>query len=153
MAKPDFGFSAAVVASSAALALLAACDDPLSPRDVAGTYVLRSVRGTPVPAVFQEAEQSRLHVLADTLRLHADGTGMETWLLQSTGVHAWGPDRRQRSLRFEIRRGRIEATYLCGPAENCAHVVGLRGQLSGSELRADPHLYGAGPVVFERVGS
>jgi hypothetical protein len=130
---------------------LTACDDPLSPRDVAGTYVLRSVRGDPVPAIFHESAQSQLHVLADTLRLALDGTGTETWLLESTGLYASGPQRIERSLRFELRDGWIEAVYPCAPNELCAGVITLRGQVAGAELRADVHPYGVGPLVFQRV--
>ena len=149
---PRHHFVSAQIAVLVFLTSLTACDDPpLRPQDVAGTYVLRSVRGDPVPAIFWESEQSQLHVLADTLRLHVDGTGTEVWLLQSTGLYASGPDRRERSLTFHIRNGRIEATYPCGPAENCAGVITLRGQLTGSELHAEVHPHGAGPIVFERV--
>ena len=148
---PQRHFASATLAVLVFLTSLTACDDPLGPQDVAGTYVLRSVRGDPVPAIFWESEQSQLHVLADTLRLHVDGTGVEVWLLQSTGLYASGPDRRERVLTFHIRDSRIEATYPCGPAENCAGMITLRGQLTGSELRADVHPYGAGPIVFERL--
>jgi hypothetical protein len=109
------------------------------------------VRGDPVPAIFWESEQSQLHVLADTLRLHLNGTGSEVWLLESTGLYPSGPDRRERSLTFRIRDTRIEATYPCGPAENCAGVITLRGELTGGELRAEVHPYGAGPMIFERI--
>ena len=144
-------FAPASLAALVFLTSLSACHDPIGPYDVAGTYVLRSVRGDPVPAIFWESEQSHLHVLADTLRLNLNGTGSEVWLLQSTGLYASGPDRRERSLTFQIRDNRIEATYPCGPAENCAGVIALRGQLTGSELRAEVHPYGPGPIVFERV--
>ena len=130
---------------------LTACDDPVGPRDVAGTYVLRSVRGDPIPTIFWESEQSQLHVLADTLRLAMNGTGTETWLLESTGLYASGPERIERPLRFELRDGRIEALYPCAPNENCAGVVTLSGKVTGAELRADVHPYAVGPLVFQRI--
>ena len=148
---PRRHFASASLAALVFLTSLSACDDLLGPYDVAGTYVLRSVRGDPVPAVFWESEQSQLHVLADTLRLHLNGTGSEVWFLRATGAYASGPDRRERSLTFQIQDRRIEAIYPCRPAELCAGVITLRGQLSGSELRVEVHPYGPGPMVFERI--
>src|SRR5688500_17112127 len=42
---------ASLLAAMVAIATLSACDDPLRPGDVAGTYVLRSMRGQELPAV------------------------------------------------------------------------------------------------------
>ena len=148
---PHHHFASASVAALLFLTSLSACDDPLGPYDIAGTYVLRSVRGDPVPAIFWASEQSQLHVLADTLRLHLNGTGSEAWLLESTGLNASGPERQERSLTFRIQDNRIEAIYPCGPTELCVGVITLRGQLTGSELRAEVHPYGPGPMVFERI--
>jgi hypothetical protein len=141
--------------ASAVLALLAftACDDdPLRPEDAAGAYVLRTVRGEPLPAVLWEGDGMQFRVLADTLHLNADGTGREIWLLELSGQRAAQSSRLERPLQFEIRDGRLEGTYLCPPSLYCLGVVQyLRGWFTSEGLRLDVAMHGEGPFEFVRA--
>jgi hypothetical protein len=148
---PYLRASSPLLTAAVVIATLGACDDPLRPRDVAGTYVLRSVRGDPLPAVVRETNQSQLRVLADSLYLNRDGTGREVWVLESTGPYASGPEHSERSLTFQTRGGRLEGTYPCGPLEICVGVIALRGDVTPSGLRLDVNAHASGPLVFERV--
>jgi len=135
-----------------ALFQLAACDDPLRPRDVAGTYVLQLVRGQTLPAVLGEGERWQRRVLADTLRLNADGTGSETWILEYTGDYASESGRLEVPFVFEINDGRLEGWYLCTAEAFCLPVVQpLRGGFRRGGARLDAALFGEAPLEFVRV--
>ena len=134
----------------AALAVTA-CDDPLGPHDVAGTYVLRSVRDEPLPAVLWETDHTQLRVLADTLRLNTDGTGAEIWVLEFVGAHASESGRSEWAVQFEVREGRLEGSYVC-PASFCLTVFEpLRGEFTRMGLRLDVAKHGGGPLEFVRA--
>jgi hypothetical protein len=135
-----------------ALAAVTACSDadPFGPQDIAGAYVLRTVRGEPLPAVFWESDATRLRVFADTLRLNADGTGSEVWLLEYSGQYASGPGRSESALQFAIRDGRLEGAYVCS-GFCLAVVMPIRGVFTESGLRLDVAKYGEGPLEFERA--
>jgi hypothetical protein len=134
-----------------ALTAVTACaDDPFGPQDVAGAYVLRTVRGEPIPAVFWESDVTQLWVLADTLRLNADGTGSEIWLLEFKGQYASGPGRSESALQFQLRDGRLEGAYVCS-GFCLAVVVPIRGVFTGSGLRLDIAKHGEGPLEFDRI--
>jgi hypothetical protein len=134
----------------AALLSTTACDDPLRPEDVAGTYVLRTVRGDALPAFFWEGDQTQLRVLADTLRLHADGTGNEVWLLEYTGQHASESGRTESALQFGVVDGRLEGGYSCSAF--CLTVFQpIEGEFTRNGLRIDVAKYAAGPLEFVRV--
>lgn len=136
----------------ALVALLAACDDPLSPRDVAGTYVLRSVRGQPVPAVLGDGEGWQRRLLADTLRLNADGTGSEALLLEYTGQYASESGRSDWPLLFDVNDGRLEGAYLCPANLLCLDVAApLRGRFTRTGLQLEVGYFGDVPLEFVRV--
>jgi hypothetical protein len=137
--------------AAVALAAVTACADagPFGPQDVAGTYVLRTVRGEPLPAVLWEGDIT-LRVWADTLRLNADGTGSETWLLEYSGQYVWGPGRSENALQFEVRDGRLEGTYVCSGF--CLAVVRpIRGVFTDTGLRLDVAMHGGEPLEFDRI--
>lgn len=50
------------------------CDSPLSPSEVAGTYVLVRFDGGPLPAIALEDDWATVTILADTLRLRSATT-------------------------------------------------------------------------------
>ena len=133
-----------------ALFVLVACDDPLGPRDVAGTYVLRLARGQTLPAVLWETDRTKLRVFADTLRLNADGTGTEIWVLEVIGQYASESGRSEEQLGFEVRDGRLEGAYLC-PGFCLAAAESLRGEFTRGGLRLDVAMHGGTPLEFVRV--
>ena len=57
------------------------CESVLEPAGGAGTYVLESVGGRPLPAVVWHDELVRATILADTFRLRSDGTGTRVYAL------------------------------------------------------------------------
>jgi hypothetical protein len=130
---------------------LGACDDPFRPGDAAGTYVLRSVRGEPVPAFFWQSDQAQMRVVADTLRLNADGTGSEVWHLEVIQPLRTTASRVEVPLRFEVQGDRLEGVYLCPPGAACLAIIEpIRGEFTGAGLRLDVAKFSAGPLLFER---
>jgi len=104
--------------------LAVACGDPVAPRDIAGIYTLHRVDGDPLPAVLFTTEYVRVRVLADTLRLNANGTGLQISVWEGEplvpGLPAEPPSRVASELRFESKGGRIEVSEICPPNANCA---------------------------------
>ncbi|MGQ0712893.1 MAG: hypothetical protein ACT4PJ_04080 [Gemmatimonadaceae bacterium] len=127
-----------------------ACDDPLGPEDVAGTYVLRTLRGEALPTVIWESETTVGRLVADTLRLNADGTGIEISHREITGDLGTRSERSESELQFEIRDDRIEGAYICRGL--CLGVIiPIRGELTRDGLRLEVGRHGPGPIDFVRV--
>jgi hypothetical protein len=134
------------------LSVSVACDDPLRPKDVAGTYVLRSVRGDPLPALLWESDGARLRMVADTLVLNADGTGYEVSHLEFTNALHTTAGRHESPFTFAIRDGRLEGSYFCPPEVACLGILLLlRGEFTPTGLRLDAGQDRAGPLVFDRA--
>ena len=141
-----------VAIASVLLAAGMACDDPLSPEDVAGTYVLSSLRGESLPAVLWETETSEARLLADTLRLHADGSGTDVWLYEYTTALGPLPRRLEHLLEFEVNDGRLEGAYVCPPGTTCLlSLEVIRGVFTPEGLRLEVSRHGEGPIDFVRV--
>jgi hypothetical protein len=134
------------------LAAGVACDDPLRPKDVAGTYVLRTVRNDPLPAVLWESDGASLRILADTLVLNADGTGYEVSHLEFTTQLQTTAARSESPLTFAVRDGRLEGSYSCAPGTACLGILLLlRGELTPIGLRLDVGKDRVGPLFFHRA--
>lgn len=121
------------------LALLAAgCDatNLLQPEEVAGEYVLESLNGSPLPAVWFSSETATFHVLADTLRLGADRLGSHVRAARTDYPDA-RPDEVHTAtgqLSYRIRSRRIEFGYTCPPTALCTPPPHTLGRLDGSTL-------------------
>ncbi|HEX7241140.1 MAG TPA: hypothetical protein VF263_12780 [Longimicrobiaceae bacterium] len=132
----------------------AACDSPLRPGEVEGSYVLTSVGGAPLPAVLLDDENFRVHVLASTLRLERGGEGTE-WIVQRTLLRASGGPETTRSdvrrLGYRLNDGRVEITYACPPDATCLAGPHARASLTadGLVLRATGY---PSEMTFRRVG-
>jgi hypothetical protein len=141
-----------------ATVLLAGCGEPLGPEDVAGTYVLRSVAGELLPAVAVASDDATFRIVADTLRLRADGTGrrLTTTEIEPAVAPAGGngPEvvRGERALRFRVVSARVEIEYVCGINEMCVAPPHLSGRRGRGELRIDYALGGRVPLVYGRIG-
>jgi len=59
-----------------AATVAAACTEPLAPRDIAGTYSLRTLRGEVLPTRLNANITNSPFLLADTLELSASGNGL-----------------------------------------------------------------------------
>ena len=134
------------------------CGDPLGPEDVADTFVLRRIGGDPLPAVsFAWADQTT-RILADTLRLAADGQAAKVSVREiehlslSEGEGRLETVRWESQLRFRVVDGRIEAEYVCGPGALCVRPPHLVARRVGDELRVEYALGDRVPQLYVRVG-
>lgn len=133
-------------------AAVSGCSDAAAPED-SGVYVLRSISGNDVPAVFRENDFTTLHILADTLVLFDDGFGRETWLFESVdksdgSTHSYAD---KSELEYTESSGRIEIAYKCDDLALCIAPPHLVGFFTGSGLEFDVSL-GFVPLVFDRTG-
>lgn len=120
-------------------ALAAGCESAtLSPDSVAGTYVLVSYNGNPLPQETASLEHARYYILADTLTLAASGFGTE---IRTTRVDYRDPavaDQESSAvaeLHYELNDDRLRLSYRCGgPEINCVPGPHAFGRMDGDEL-------------------
>ncbi|MBX3175309.1 MAG: hypothetical protein KF709_12920 [Gemmatimonadaceae bacterium] len=112
---------------------IAGCADPLSPRDVAGVYALRTIP----PSVMDGGDVLRL--LADTLVLHADGTGERRSSLERTLADSPVPviEVLFSDLTYRLKGRFVGVEPVPGPCEACAGgpLPPLRFEFLGRALR------------------
>ena len=120
------GIRSVAACALAMIGLLSGCgEDPLRPGDVAGTYVLRDIAGTPVPVTLDLGFGARLMILADTLQLVADGTASQTVVSRLITEADPDPTPFTGTVALGWRtRGGFEATVIC---ETCNSAV-IRGR-------------------------
>lgn len=142
---------ASVVAAVVLAVAPVACGEPTA---IAGgeTYVLRSIAGDPVPAVFTESEMVRVRILADTLELAADRTGREVQYRETFTTVDGSLDtyRSVVSLTWSVRDGRMTIAYECPDFAVCIEPPHLAGTATSAGVTFDYSL-GRTPLVFERV--
>lgn len=102
---------------------------------------LRSVAGDVLPADLYQNDYVSVRVFADTLRLHADGTGSiatrrSTESLQA-GVPGSGPTNGTTPLHYRVLLGRAEITMDCPMNANCAAGPHFIARRLGDGLRMD----------------
>ncbi|HEX8691952.1 MAG TPA: hypothetical protein VF746_06015 [Longimicrobium sp.] len=124
------------VRSLAALSLLLAatqCDSPTGPLEAPAAFELRTVDGDALPAVWVENEFVKTEVLAETLYLYGDGTGLQRATYRSTRP-GQAPETytSESRLEYTLDGARLEITFECRdvvirPAVCLAgpHAVGL----------------------------
>ena len=122
-----------IVRSVTAVAVLAisACNDPTGPGRFAGSYRLERYDGVSLPAITYRSGVTSVTILRGSLMLGDEGTGVAT-----STTRVVDPNTPQGSettfsqlLRFEVRDGRIEITFVCPPNADCIagpHLVGAR---------------------------
>ena len=131
------------------------CDSPLSPTDLAGTYVLQRIAANPLPAELYRNEDVAVRVIADTIRLRADGTASTAGATELEWLRDGAASREQSSsesaAHFRIVDGRIEITWICPINANCAEGPHLIARRDGDGLRVE-HVLGAnGPLFYTRI--
>ena len=106
--------AASVLALSLAALLAMGCSDGLAPLEVAGTYVLLSINGDPLPAPagYQGPADGSVTVIADTLRLAADGSGSLV-RVEETSSDAQSRYRYEEPLHYGTTEGGIAITLDC----------------------------------------
>ena len=131
------------------------CGSPLSPTDVAGTYVLQRIATDPLPAELFRNEDVAVRVIADTIRLRADGTASTAGATELEWLHDGAAPRERSSsesaAHFRIVDGHIEVTWICPINANCVEGPHLIARRDGDGLRVE-HVYQAsGPLFYTRI--
>jgi hypothetical protein len=130
---------------------LASCGESTAP-EVAEAYVLRSVAGEQLPAVFLDGDFATLRILADTLFLAEDGTGYEARLSEMVDKADGSTNRysNETNLDYVLANGRIEISYECADMGSCIEPPHLAGAVTITGLLCDVSL-GRVPLLFERL--
>lgn len=142
---------ASVVAAVVLSVVPVACGEPAAIAE-GETYVLRSIAGDLVPAVFTESDMVRVRILADTLELAEDHTGREVQHLETFTTVDGSLDtyRSVVSLTWSMRDGRMTIAYDCPDFAACIEPPHLAGTATVTGVTFDFSL-GRTPLVFERV--
>jgi len=142
---------AAALATIALAAALVGCGDPAA--SAAGeTYVLRSIAGDAIPAVFNESDAVQVRILADTLVLAESGIGHESQRVETLTQGDGSLDTYDVAVQLTwiIREGRLEIAYECPDFASCIAPPHLAGTVTASGLAFDISL-GRAPLIFERL--
>ena len=143
------------------LLVVGACADsgpPTALQRLAGngvtTWVLRSVDGEAVPTVVVDNHFVRTTVLADTIRLAADGIGERRLAEHTVSFRALPPGeatyRRTERFTYTVEDGTFSAEVPCPEFAGCIAPPHLVGTLSGDVLVLERAHYRA-PLRYERV--
>ena len=129
--SPETFMRQRLVGSVIAFLAVGACGDPTGPGRFAGSYRLDRYEGVPLPATTYQAGTTSVTILQQSLMLGEEGTGVA-----SSTTRVVDPDTPQgeentfsQLLRFEVRNGMIEITFVCPPDADCIagpHLVGTR---------------------------
>jgi hypothetical protein len=145
------------VGTALVAALLLGCDST-GPRPVSGgVYVLQRVAGNPLPAVLQSTDFVNIRVLADTMLLRSDGTGVISGVREivprEPGGPAEGPHSIVTTFHSETSGGEIAITFDCPPAALCIRGPHLLARTADGELTArwGPSMSGQAPLEYALV--
>lgn len=132
------------------------CREAVRSPDVAGVFILDLVGSDTLPAVYYSDETFRVRVLADTLRLFEDGSGLRTGLLDYE-VLPEGDGTRQEvavanDLTFQKVNGRVEIAFACADTASCVAPPHFIARLNEAGLRVDFALGGRVPLIYREVG-
>lgn len=127
-----------------------------SPSLTARRYVLRDVAGQPLPAVLLDNEHATIVVLADTVWLEPDGSGIEISTERSADKgSAVAPVVRKdnRPFSYTTAGDRISVSFECNDViiRSCSAPPHWRGVLSEESLVLDQAFYQRAPLRYERV--
>lgn len=147
-----------MLASVALLATMMLAGCSLTGPDLRGNlYVLRSVNDQPLPTTAFDRGTFRMVVIADTIVLHDDGTGMrttvgDTYSKGEVGAPPVEPVRERIvvDLRWSMVLDRFEATFICPPNAMCIAGPHLVGGLDGDGLVLETDLGRLVPTEYAR---
>ena len=144
-----------ILAAVGVFLLATACNDALSPREVARTYVLRAVQGEPLPTQLAPSTFAyRPVVLADTLRLDGDGWGRIVRIVRLPESGASTPTvvRWDIPLRYEYDGSEFRGRFTCPPNADCIGMdAEFMGVLRRGGLRVESGFSARVPLEYERV--
>lgn len=152
-----FAAGAGVLRRMAAFALLAlaACESPLSPSDVAGTYVFAPPGGLRFQIPVAGTPQEFTLAVHDTLTLRADGSGVlsgvSSWITPPPDAPTVGPRTIELTYRIDDRtlRAEVVTVGVClNPYVLCLQTYRVAGDAIIRENGAPPEQR----EVFTRVG-
>ena len=132
------------------------CREAVRPPDVAGVFILDRIGSDTLPAVYYSDETFRVRVLADTLRLFEDGSGLRTGLLDYE-VLSGGDGTKQEvpvanDFTFRKVNGRVEIAFACADTASCVAPPHFIARLNEAGLRVDFALGGRVPLIYREVG-
>ena len=115
------------------------CVEPLSPDNVKGLYVLQSVGANPLPALMPTTGNWQYRVVADTVVLRKDGSGVHVRWSQSfqSGTAEPAPTRWEIGLGYRIAGSDIEITMICPPNALCTAGPHMIARRDGDGLRVE----------------
>jgi hypothetical protein len=140
--NPEPFMRQSVVRSVIAFALLAvvACSDATGPGRFAGSYRLERYEGTSLPATIYQSATMSVTILQQSLMLGEEGTGVAT--MTSRVVDAITPQGSETTttslLRFKVRSGVIEITFVCPPDADCIAQPVLGARIDGGLAISSP---------------
>jgi hypothetical protein len=140
-----------------AAAACASNGDPLTPDGgVVGAgvvYVLRSVAGAPLPAVWIRSESVTITVRADTIRLFSGGRGGRIVVAEYDEAVPSDPRVRRETADLEFARtgDRIELSFACPDLALCVAPPHFLGRVTPEGLVFDHALNYRTPLRYQRV--
>lgn len=139
------------------VAFTLACGDSVGPGDAPGTYVLRRIDGDPLPAILYDNEIYAVRVISDTIRLHANGTGLiagvRDFLPLHEGLPPQPPVHQRTRIRYAASGDALEINFECPPDADCVpgpHLIAHIG-LDGLTARWGPSMIGRSPLFYTQV--
>jgi len=128
------------------------CSEPVSPGDIAGTYVLQRVANDPLPAVLYTVNGMSVRVIAETLQFTPDLRGR---LSTNREIESPGapiePASWATAFTFRFISERIEVAFPCPPNADCLAPPHLVLRQTADGLLADFALGARTPLVYARL--
>jgi hypothetical protein len=134
--------------------LVIGCESATHADPPAGTYVLRTIAGDPLPALAWQTEYTAVQIVADTLFIGPHGRAEERRMVE---VHSFVPHHSQKThmtqseLGIRFAKGRLELSYVCPPNANCVAGPHLIGRLTSAGLTIETANGMRVPLVYERI--
>ena len=130
-----------------ALALLGGCNNGLAPLR-GDLYALQSIAGVSLPAPYVANAIEGNRIIADTIALEADGTGMRRTLYG----HLPEASRQEAELTYTRTGARIEINFRCRDTNDCIPGPHLSGTITDTGITIDQStVYSLKPFVYSRL--
>jgi len=133
--------------------LTGGCGDSLATGDLVGSYVLRRVGPDALPTVLFSNDYVTSRVLADTLRLSANGSGTRasSQVVQERATGVIDTVQSEAGFRFHVRDGGVEIAFDCPINGDCAAPPHFVGHAISGDLEIDYALGARVPLLYARI--